>query len=45
MPPMEEQRRLSLVNADDEVAITRSYFPLEERGGVLSGHKNKEGTQ
>lgn len=39
MPLTEEKKHLSLVNADDEVAITDSYFSVEERSGVLRGHK------
>lgn len=45
MPLIEERKGLSLINADDEVAITCSYFLVEERSGVLKGHKNWESTQ
>lgn len=45
MPLTEGRKGLSLVNADDEVPIIRSYFLVEERSGVLGGHKNWEGTK
>lgn len=37
---MEERKGLSFFDVDDEVAISRSYFLVEERSGVLRVHKN-----